>query len=181
MRISEPMAATLSSVDLKTQATGGEWTSASPALTSRRSNTGLATTAALIRARASSSPWRTRCGLLFFVSSGFRSLPNFLQDGIKIEGSSNSFTTSGSGTATYKVDGTPLGYNGRYDEHLAPIVEILFSLRQKLINVMRSSEADVQAKQDAMDDQKAKSEEIQKQAVAAAANVIFISVFRFCF
>jgi hypothetical protein len=118
---------------------------------------------------------------LFFVSSGFRSLPNFLQDGIKIEGSSNSFTTSGSGTATYKVDGTPLGYNGRYDEHLAPIVEILFSLRQKLINVMRSSEADVQAKQDAMDDQKAKSEEIQKQAVAAAANVIFISVFRFCF
>ena len=115
--------------------------------------------------------------LLFFFSSGCWSLPNFLQDGIKIEGSSNSFTTSGSGTATYQVDGRPLGYNGRYDGHLAPVVEILFSLRQKLIDAMTSSQADVKAKKDEMDIQKAKSEELQKQAIEAAANVTCISVF----
>jgi len=108
------------------------------------------------------------------------------QDGIKLEGPSNTFTTSGTGTQTYKVLGNPFGYKGSYDEHLGPVVSLLQSLREKLVNAMKNSQTDVQGKKDAMEAAKIKADEIQRQALADAAKVLlwqcFAAVFLcFCF
>jgi len=96
------------------------------------------------------------------------------QDGIKIEGPRNTFTTSGTGTQTFKVVGTPLGYTGKYDDHLGPVVSLLQSLRSKLVNAMKTSQDDVDRKKSAMEAAKLKADEIQRQALSDAAQAVGI-------
>jgi len=95
------------------------------------------------------------------------------KDGSLIEGSENTFLTPDSSTAgsdvVFKVLGTPLGYNGKYDSHLAPIIEILDQLRAKLIAQMQASQQDVQAKTEAARVAKEQSEIKIQEAINSAA------------
>jgi len=74
--------------------------------------------------------------------------------------------------ADVQTKSTPsLGYTGKYDNHLAPVVDLLQTLRLKLVNAMKASQTDVQNKKAAMDAAQIKADEIQRQALSAAAQV----------
>ena len=47
---------------------------------------------------------------------------------------------------TLKVQGSPMGYEGKHDEHLAPIIDLLDSLKDKLRKAVTVSENDVAEK-----------------------------------
>jgi len=69
------------------------------------------------------------------------------KDGTTLAGSQNQFTTtSEKGTVTLKVPGSPMGYEGKHDEHLAPIVDLLESLKDKLRKAVTVSQNDVAEK-----------------------------------
>ena len=66
----------------------------------------------------------------------------------QIEGTGSSFTTSGSATTTqtFEVAGTVLGYTGKYDEHLAPVVALLDQLKTKLLNSKKITADEAESK-----------------------------------
>jgi len=66
----------------------------------------------------------------------------------QIEGTGSSFTTSGSTTTaqTFEVAGYVLGYTGKYDEHLAPVVALLDQLKTKLLNSKKITADEAEAK-----------------------------------
>ena len=86
--------------------------------------------------------------------------PTTSQDGNTLPGSQNQFTTTAaSGVQTFKVVGTVMGYEGKHDEHLAPIVDLLESLKEKLrktLTAVQSEVAESKKKRDAIRTEAAK-------------------------
>ena len=65
-----------------------------------------------------------------------------------IDGTGSAFTTSGSVTTTqtFEVAGSVLGYTGKYDEHLAPVVDLLDQLKTKLLNSKKITADEAESK-----------------------------------
>jgi len=84
------------------------------------------------------------------------------KDGNTLPGSQNQFTTTAaSGVQTFKVVGNVMGYEGKHDEHLAPIVDLLESLKEKLrktLTAVQSEVAESKKKRDAIRTEAAKAD-----------------------
>jgi len=81
------------------------------------------------------------------------------RNGVTIPGAVNQFTTTQTQLQTFKVDGTLLGYKGNYDEHLAPVVGLLSSLKIKLQNAIIASKNEVATKKNTADTAKAAADQ----------------------
>jgi hypothetical protein len=82
------------------------------------------------------------------------------QNGVTIPGAVNQFTTTTTQLQTFKVDGTLLGYKGNHDEHLAPVVGLLSSLKIKLQNSIIASRNEVATKKNTADTAKAAADQV---------------------
>jgi len=67
--------------------------------------------------------------------------------GNAISGGENNFITPASAdTQTFKVN--PLGYTGKYDDNIEPVIAMMTSLKTKITNALQSSKADMLAKKE---------------------------------
>ncbi len=62
---------------------------------------------------------------------------------------------------TLKVQGSPLGYEGKHDEHLAPIVDLLESLKEKLRKAVTVSQNDVAEKKKQRDAMRSEADKVR--------------------
>jgi hypothetical protein len=62
------------------------------------------------------------------------------QSGNAISGANNFITPASPDTQTFKTN--PLGYTGKYDNHIEPVIALMTSLRQKITNSLEGSKAD---------------------------------------
>jgi hypothetical protein len=69
------------------------------------------------------------------------------QSGNAISGGENNFITPASpDTQTFKVN--PLGYTGKYNDHIEPVIAMMSSLKTKITNSLEGSKADMLAKKE---------------------------------
>jgi hypothetical protein len=64
---------------------------------------------------------------------------------------------------TLKVPGSPMGYEGKHDEHLAPIVDLLESLKDKLRKAVTVSQNDVAEKKKKRDAIRSEADKVRDE------------------